>query len=50
VQFGGGTPSFQSTERVNSKKNINKTQSEYTVLPESITTFEKFVNSVKTSY
>jgi len=50
VQFFGGTSSFQSTERVNSKKNINKTQSEYTALLESITTFEKFVNSVKNSY
>jgi len=32
------------------QKNINNTQNEYTALLESITTFQKFVNSVKNSY
>ena len=31
-------------------RNINNTQNEYTALLESITTFTKFVNSVKNSY
>jgi len=31
-------------------KNMNHTQNEYTALLESITTFKKFVNSVKNSY
>ena len=49
VQFRRVTSSFQNTVRVNSK-NINNAQNEYTALLESITTFQKFVNSVKNSY